>query len=121
MWSNAGLEPLNRSKQREAVLVEDRRRADDKNWDEIKTFIEESRTYRATDKLKQEYQIASMEALNERVKIQNGRVGRLEDWKKDLESGVKNKKDSQATTQAVITIVATIIMALAAVAMYFKH
>lgn len=101
--------------------MEERRRSDDKNWDEIKQFIEESRSYRAADQVKQEYQITAIKALNERVAIQNGRVGKLESWKEGIEGKIKDKKDSQATTQAVITIVATIIMALSGIAMFFKH
>ena len=35
--------------------MEERRRSDDNNWQEIKNFISESREYRAADQVKQEY------------------------------------------------------------------
>jgi len=58
--------------------MEERRRQDDKNWEEIKKFINESREYRSADIVKQDYQVKSIDLLNEKVKVQNGRIGKLE-------------------------------------------
>lgn len=100
--------------------MEERRRNDDKNWEEIKDFISESRTYRATDSMTQKYQVENIEALKNAVKIQNGRVVKLEEWKQIIEEKIKQRKDNYATIQAYITGVATIVMAISAAIMIFK-
>lgn len=58
----------------------ERRRIDDENWADVMAFITESRTYRATDVLTQKYQVENIEALKNAVKIQNGRIFKLETW-----------------------------------------
>lgn len=58
--------------------MEERRRMYDKNWDEILKFIQESRDYRGKDEIRQEYQLKSIVELSDKVKIQNGRIGKLE-------------------------------------------
>lgn len=100
--------------------MEDRRRYDDKNWEEIKDFISESRTYRATDALSQKYQIENIEALKNAVKIQNGRVVKLEEWKQIIEEKIKQRKDNYANIQAWITGIATVVMAISAAIMIVK-
>lgn len=100
--------------------MEDRRRLDDNNWDEIKAFISESRIYRAQDTITQKYQIENIEALKNAVKIQNGRVVNLEEWKKIIEEKIKQRKDNYANMQAIITVIATIVMAVSAAVMIFK-
>lgn len=100
--------------------MEDRRRFDDKNWIEIKNFILESREYRIKDDISQKYQIENIESLKNKVDIQNGRVFKLESWKQDIETKIKQRKDNYATGQAIITVVATIIMAIAAWITVFK-
>jgi len=57
-------------------MMEDRRAWNEKNWEDIRNFISESREYRAADLVKQEF-IAS------EVKKTNGRVTILEDWQKE--------------------------------------
>lgn len=100
--------------------MEDLRHNNDKNWDEIKQFIAESRTYRATDEITQKYQVENIEALKNAVKVQNGRVYILETWKELIEQKIKQRKDNYATAQAIITIVATVVMAVSAWIMIFK-
>lgn len=100
--------------------MEDRRRSDDKNWDDIKTFISESRTYRATDEVTQKYQVENIEALKNAVQKQNGRVVKLEEWRQEIDLKIKQRKDNYANGQALITVVATIVMAVSAWLMYFK-
>lgn len=68
--------------------MDDRRRADDKNWDQINNFISESRIYRASDTVTQRYQIENIEALKNAVKIQNGRIFKLEKWQAFILGGV---------------------------------
>ena len=91
--------------------MEERRRSDDKNWDEIKKFIEESRDYRSRDEVTQKFQAENLEDVKNAIKIQNGRVVKLEEWKQEIELKIKQRKDNYATVQAWITVVATIVMA----------
>lgn len=91
--------------------MEDRRRYDDKNWDDIKNFIIESREYRASDKVKQDYQVKSIDALNDKVKIQNGRIGKLEGWQQQI----IGKKDLINFTLSLLAVIAAI------VALFHKH
>lgn len=65
--------------------MEERRRENDKFWNEIKKFIEESRIYRAQDEVTQKFQVENIEALKNAVKTQNGRVVKLEEWKLIIE------------------------------------
>lgn len=92
----------------------------DDNWEEIRKFIIESREYRTSDNVKQDYQIKSVDDLREKVKIQNGRVFSLEKWKEEIELRIKQRKDNYATMQAIITIGATVVMAISATVMIFK-
>ena len=100
--------------------MEEKRRADDKNWDELKNFMDESRTYRATDALTQKYQAENLEAVKNAVKIQNGRVFKLEEWKQVIEQKIQQRKDNYNSIQALITVIATIVMAVSAAVMIFK-
>ena len=100
--------------------MEERRRADDKNWDEMKNFINESREYRAADSVTQKYQAENLESVKNAVQLQNGRVFKLEKWKEEIEQKIKQRKDNYATVQAWITGIATIVMATSAAIMIFK-
>lgn len=100
--------------------MEERRRSDDKNWEEIKSFISESREYRAVDSITQKYQVENIESLKNAVQIQNGRVVKLEQWKGEIELKIKQRKDNYANGQALITVMATIVMAVSAAIMIFK-
>lgn len=100
--------------------MEDRRRSDDKNWDEIKNFISESREYRIKDEIVQKYQVENIESLKTKVGIQNGRVVKLEEWKLEIELKIKQRKDNYSTAQAFVTVIATVVMALSAWIMIFK-
>lgn len=102
------------------INVEERRRYDDKNWEEIKSFIIESRDYRIRDEVTQKYQVENIEALKNQVKTQNGRVGNLEIWKQEIELRIKQRKDNYSTAMACITGIATIVMAISAAIMIFK-
>jgi hypothetical protein len=94
--------------------VEERRRNDDRNWEEVKNFIAESREYRAADSVRQEYIAAQ-------VKKTNGRVDILEDFQKEIEIKIKDRKENRINTQTLITIIATVVMAISALVMIFKH
>ena len=100
--------------------MEDRRRSDDKNWDEIKSFINESRDYRDRDEVTQKYQVENLEAVKVAVKTQNGRVFKLEEWKQVIEQKIQQRKDNYNSIQALITVIATIVMAVSAMIMIFK-
>lgn len=100
--------------------MEDRRKTDVSNWEEIKGFISESRKYRAIDEITQKYQLENIEALKNAVKIQNGRVAKVEEWKLIIEQKIKQRKDNYATIQAWITVTATVVMAVSAYIMIFK-
>lgn len=83
------------------------RRTNDENWDDVKNFISESRTYRAMDILTQKYQVENIEALKNAVKIQNGRIFKLETWQAFILGGV-----------ALLGVMGSIVtMAI----MWFKH
>lgn len=94
--------------------MEDRRKLDAKNWEDFRKFMADSTAYRAKDEVVQKYQVENIESLKVAVNIQNGRVGKLEEWKLIIEQKIKQRKDNYATAQAVITVIATIVMAVAA-------
>ena len=106
----------------------ERRRSDDKNWEEINRFMSESRTYRSSDEISQKYQIENIESLKNEVKKQNGRVFELEKFREELKANIQYRKEAiqdkqkaNLNTQALITVIATIIMAVSAIVMLFKH
>ena len=100
--------------------MEERRRDNDKNWEEIKYFIQESRDYRARDEVTQKFQAENLETLKNAVKLQNGRVFKLEEWKQIIEQKIQQSKDNYNSIQALITVIATIVMAVSAMVMIFK-
>lgn len=100
-------------------MAEERRRYDDKNWKEVINFISESREYRVADQITQKYQVENIEALKNAVKIQNGRIVKIEEWKSIIDEKMRQRKDNYANVQAWITVIATIIMAISAVAMIY--
>lgn len=100
--------------------MEERRRENDKNWEEIKSFISESRDYRIRDEVTQKYQAENLEAVKNAVKIQNGRVFKLEEWKQIIEQKIQQRKDNYNMAQAVITVLATVVMAISAFIMIWK-
>lgn len=51
------------------------------NVDRFQDFIDESRTYRGELKIHIENIHKTMAELNDKVKIQNGRIGKLENWR----------------------------------------
>lgn len=100
--------------------MDERRNENNSNWQQIKTFITESRDYRLRDEITQKYQVENIEALKNQVKVQNGRVFSLEKWKEEIEIKIKQRKDNYAFLQAIITILATVVMAVSALIMIFK-
>lgn len=100
--------------------MDDRRRLDDKNWSDVKQYIEESRIYRAQDIITQKYQAENLEAVKNAVKIQNGRVYKLEEWKQEIELKIKQRKDNYSIAQSLITLIATLVMAVSAFIVIFK-
>lgn len=100
--------------------MDERRSNNDKNWDEIKSFISESRVYRKSDEITQNYQVENIEALKNQVKLQNGRVFNLERWKEEIEIKIKQKKDNNIIFQQRLTVIATVIMAISAIVILFK-
>ena len=58
--------------------------------------------------------------LNNKVGIQNGRVVKLEEWKQIIEQKIQQRKDNYNIIQAIITVVATVVMAISALVMIFK-
>lgn len=100
--------------------MEDRRRSDDKNWDEIKKFISESRDYRIRDEMTQKIQVDNINDLNKKVGIQNGRIYKLEERAVETDAKIKQRKDNYTTIMAWITIVSTLVMAVSAGIMIFK-
>lgn len=100
--------------------MEDRRRSDDKNWQKFDEFMDESRIYRASDNIKQDYQIKAVDSLNTKVSIQNGRIAELEKWRNEIAIKIRDKKDNQVNVQTFISGAAAIIMAISAIIMIFK-
>lgn len=101
-------------------MQEERRRSDDKNWNVVTKFIDESREYRTKDEMTQKLQVDNIEALKNAVKIQNGRVYTLEKWKEEIEIKIKQRKDNYANIQAIITLLATVVMGVSAAIMIWK-
>ena len=58
--------------------MEERRRMDDKNWEKVDEFITESRVFRSALKVENENQLATLIELRDKIKTQNGRIGKLE-------------------------------------------
>lgn len=94
--------------------MEDRRHSDDQNWQEVKDFMRESRDYRIADSVRQEF-------IKAQVLKTNGRVDELEEWKGKIQTRIDDKRESRINSQALVTVVATVIMAVSAIVMYFKH
>lgn len=100
--------------------MEERRKENSEFIGEMKGFIEESRIYRAKDEVLQKYQAENIKALKNAVLIQNGRVANIETWKQEIELKIKQRKDNYSTAMALITIVATVVMAVSAWITIFK-
>jgi len=100
--------------------VQQRRTSEESRWDRVFKFIDASTEYRVRDEVTQKYQVENIEALKNQVKTQNGRVFSLEKWKEEIEIKIKEKKDNSTKTQAIITVIATIVMAVSAAIMIFK-
>lgn len=58
--------------------MEERRRLEDKNWDKVLNYIEDTKVYRGTLDEKLIGVKAEITELKEKVKTQNGRIGILE-------------------------------------------
>lgn len=56
----------------------ERRRSDDAHLERINNYIEESKEFRGELKATLKHQTEKLEELNEKVRIQNGRVYKLE-------------------------------------------
>ena len=99
----------------------DRRKIDMDNWQDFHTFMKESRDYRLADEIKQKYQIKTMEDLNERVRIQNGRVSELEKYREEINIKLRDKKEIRDSIYGAITLLSTMISAIAVVwALFLK-
>jgi hypothetical protein len=114
------------------VPTEERRKDNDKHWNDFYQFMMESREYRATDIVTQKYQAENLASLVEQVKKQNGRVFELEIWQREVKDRIKNRreeidsnikfqKDSKNNKEHLIMIICTVIMAVSAIVMIFKH
>lgn len=102
--------------------MEDRRRADDKILSEFRQFVEESRVYRAKDEITQKFQAETLASVDERVKIQNGRIVKLETKQLATDTKIQQRKDNYNTALAIITVVATVVMAISAwITIFKKH
>ena len=58
--------------------MEERRRIDDKNWEKVLNYIEDTKVYRGTLDEKLINVKEEISELKEKVKTQNGRIGVLE-------------------------------------------
>lgn len=77
---------------------QERRRVDDKHWEKIDAYIDESREYRGALKVQMKQVEENLVDLNEKFKVQNGRVNKLEaevKYLKDLENTKKELRDSK--------------------------
>jgi hypothetical protein len=100
---------------------------DSQNWDEIKEFIKsqkeanaESRQYRAIDIVTQKYQVENIEKLKNQVTLQNGRVFELEKFREEIKNKIKYKEDNLQDIKDFLMIVATVVMAVSAIVVFFK-
>lgn len=101
-------------------MQDERRRSDDKNWEEIKSFISESREYRATDAIRQSYVKEKIDDISEQVRKTNGRVDKLEDFQTRIEDKIRNKKEASDNWQGRLAVGSGCIAALAAIWAIFK-
>ena len=97
--------------------MEERRREVDLRLDEmmklLTEIITESREYRAADAVRQEF-------IKEQVKKTNGRVGELEVWQTEVKTIIEEKKNAKKSNQDLLMTIATVIMAVSAIVLYFK-
>ena len=91
----------------------DLRKMNEANWQSIKDFMTRSDLYREADRVIQKDILAE-------GKKTNGRISALEDFKKEIETKIQDKKDAKVNTNTLISIVTAIIMAVAAIVMCFK-
>ena len=101
-------------------MAEERRRLEDKNWDEMIKFIAESRAYREGDKKTQQLFSESILGLKEQVTKQNGRVFELEKFRDEIKVKIQDRKDNGQNIRDFLTVTATVIMAASAIVMYFR-
>ena len=101
--------------------MEERRRQEDKNWAEVIDFINESRAYRAADKVRQDYQTAKIESIEKQTIKTNGRVDRLEDFQKSVETKIKDRKEIKDNWIGWATLIALCIPALIALWAFLNH
>lgn len=100
--------------------MEERRRSEDKRWEEMEKFIIESREYRAADSLRQSYVKEKIDDIAMQVKKTNGRVDNLEDFKQDIETQTKGRKEASKKRQEFLSIGAAVVAAIAAVVAIIK-
>jgi anti-sigma-K factor RskA len=100
--------------------MEERRRMEDKNWEDFRASMVEAKMYRAADAERQLNLLSDIAEIKTQVKKTNGRVDVLEDEKKEREAKVKDTMTFWNRLLSVITVTATVVMAISATVMYFK-
>lgn len=100
--------------------MEESLRESDKFKDDVRKFIDESRIYRAQDEVTQKFQVENIESLKNAVTIQNGRLFKVEQWKKTVEDKEQGKITSKENIYGFITLISTLITAIAVVWAIFK-
>jgi hypothetical protein len=100
--------------------MEERRRQEDKNWEEVKSFIvefkgfmAESREYRSGDAVRQEY-------IKAQVTKTNGRVDMLEEKVQGYDVIIQDRKEAKASNLSLYMTIATVVMAVVTLVAVFK-
>ena len=102
------------------MTAEDRRKNDDKNWQDIRDFMDfskrqftEANLYRIMDKEIQANILAE-------AKKTNGRITNLETFQNEIEIKIQDRKDSKANLYTFIAICISVVSTIAAIVMAFK-
>lgn len=94
---------------------------EDRRWENIEKFIEESRIYRAQDEVTQRHQLVDIDSIKTKVSFQNGRVFELEKWKEQVVATAKEKGEAKEKYYKFLSVCSTVVAAVAAIVMIFKR
>ena len=91
-----------------------------KNWEKVNIFISENRDFMTASNIYRTADKSIQEDILRQAKITNGRITALENFQKEVETKIQDRKDSKINQQNLVTIITAIVMAVSALVMIFK-